>query len=150
MLSCNVCREEKTFEEFSPRNDRPRGYHYLCKTCQNEKARVGRRSGIHNVDREAAKIRSRLWRKNNPGHRNALKAAYKASKRSATPVWLSEDQKQEIINLYKEAKEKSENSFQVDHIVPLRGTLVCGLHVPWNLQILSTQENRKKSNSWDS
>ena len=64
----------------------------------------------------------------------------------ATPAWAD---KKTIKEFYRVAKKLTENTgipHQVDHIIPLRGELVCGLHVENNLQILTKAENIYKSN----
>lgn len=151
-LICNRCQKEKPTSDFSPRKCRPRGFHYCCKSCAAERMQKRRDTGKVCVDREVAKQRSRLWRKNNPGHRNALKAAYKAAKAGATPTWLSDEQRQNIVSFYDLARNCSVvtgEQYQVDHIIPIRGKSVCGLHVPWNLQVLPASINRRKSNSYE-
>ena len=85
----------------------------------------------------------------NRGICNARGAKYRASKLSATPEWLTDTHIDEMQNLYKECEEISIDTgikHHVDHIIPLQGKLVKGLHVPWNLQILTANENISKNN----
>jgi len=69
--------------------------------------------------------------------------------RDATPKWLTAEQKLEIRFHYRMAIALSRATkipHAVDHIIPLQGEDVCGLHVPWNMQVLTQDENLKKSN----
>ena len=83
------------------------------------------------------------WVKGNPGIVNEKTRRRQAAQLNATPLWLTAGQIGEMVRIYKAASELSK---QVDHIVPLQGETVCGLHVPWNLQLLTATENRQKSN----
>lgn len=73
------------------------------------------------------------------GYKNARLAAYRAAKLRATPSWVS-------IDVMREIYEQCPKGFQVDHIVPLQGKQVCGLHVPANLQYLPMADNASKNN----
>jgi hypothetical protein len=88
--------------------------------------------------------------------RKPQKAAYESARQArkiqATPVWLTKENWKQIENIYVAAKETALLAgfdCQVDHIVPLRGKDVCGLHVPWNLRITSRSYNSKKRNNFD-
>lgn len=61
----------------------------------------------------------------------------------ATPPWLTRREKAQIRAMYAQARALG---FQVDHIHPITHPLVCGLHVPWNLQLLPPDENLSKHN----
>ena len=93
-------------------------------------------------NREKRRTSDKLWRENNKGKKNFQTAKRRAAKLLATPRWANMDKIKEI---YKNCPEGHE----VDHIVPLQGINVCGLHVENNLQYLTKLENKEKGNKWE-
>jgi hypothetical protein len=93
--------------------------------------------------------RMSVYGKNNKDKAAARGAKRRALKILATPTWLSASHYDEMRDLYTKSSQIAELTgilFHVDHIVPLQGELVCGLHVPWNLQVIPAYENLSKSN----
>jgi 5-methylcytosine-specific restriction endonuclease McrA len=89
------------------------------------------------------------WKENNPLQVLADNKVRRRKHRDATPPWLSRKQKSEIRQLYQIAMTMTQTTgeqYVVDHIVPLRSEEVCGLHVPWNLRVVTREENLRKSN----
>jgi hypothetical protein len=98
---------------------------------------------------EAKQAYRNAWKDRNPLEVKASTKHRRDKHKQATPKWLSLEQKAEIRKIYIDAMTVSKVTkvpYVVDHIIPLRGQDVCGLHVPWNLQIMSREENLKKSN----
>lgn len=99
-------------------------------------------TSIKRVYQKAWKERNILWVR-------ADTKARRRKHRQATPPWLTSKQKAEIRQIYQIAITMTKTTgekYVVDHIVPLRGEGVCGLHVPWNLRVVTREENLKKSN----
>ena len=91
----------------------------------------------------------KTWAKNNPEIQKANVKHRRTKHKQATPKWLTQEHKTEIKQFYLDAMLVSKVTgvpYAVDHIVPLRGELVSGLHVPWNLAVITREENSKKSN----
>lgn len=89
------------------------------------------------------KMMYRAWCDANLGKIVAYTAKRTAAKLRATPPWLTPEQADDIVRWYLLGAAVGR---EVDHIVPLQGKIVCGLHVPWNLQLLTPTENRSKGN----
>lgn len=88
-------------------------------------------------------------KKENPDYYKELTNARRRRFRQATPKWLTPEQKLEIRLKYRLAIELSRRlgvPHAVDHIIPLQGEEVCGLHVPWNMGVITQEQNLKKSN----
>jgi hypothetical protein len=91
---------------------------------------------INNKDRYREK--DRKWAKNNPEY-----IKYKAATRRAK---IQQATFKQFVPKIKEIYKNCPEGLHVDHIIPLKHPDVCGLHVPWNLQYLTAEENLKKSN----
>jgi len=118
-----------------------RGYY------ERNRATVIARAANRPVDEKyRAKLR---YKQENPDLYKELVSLRRRRFRQATPKWLTQEQKLEIRLKYRLAIELSRRTrvrHAVDHIVPLLGDTVSGLHVPWNLEVLTQEENLKKSN----
>lgn len=92
------------------------------------------------ANREKVRAIKRKWKRLNPEYERLDAAARRLVAGRATPVWADLGA---ILRVYDEAKS---NGLTVDHIVPLRSSLVCGLHCPDNLRAIPLSENASKGN----
>jgi hypothetical protein len=103
-------------------------------------------------NRERKKKADRDWANKNRALVRGYKAKRRAKERNATPPWLTEDHLAAIRAVYDEAERLTLETgirYEVDHIVPLNGKIVSGLHVPWNLRAISAQDNNRRPRVWD-
>ena len=101
----------------------------------------------NNIDKYRA-LQSKA-KKNNSAKVNARNAKRRADKLQRTPSWLTKDDFWLITEVYELAKLRTKHFgfvWHVDHIIPLKGKLASGLHVPLNLQVIEGIENMKKNN----
>jgi hypothetical protein len=89
------------------------------------------------------------WRKKNIPHRNAYSATRQAEKIKATPAWANRFFIGEAYDLADRRKEMTGIDWHVDHIVPLRSKVVCGLHVETNLRVIPALHNMQKHNKFE-
>ena len=144
---CNKCVKTKELEHFVKDCNSKDGRHSICIKCKTEYDINYRKCNPKKVKEK----RDRYFKKY-PEVVRAKDAKRRASKKHATPKWVCKLQKEEIKNLYKKAillEKESGIKYHIDHIIPLSGKDVCGLHVPWNLTILEDSENILKSNRFD-
>ena len=94
------------------------------------------------ANKDKAAAYAKKHRAENPGYYKAKKARRRALELDRTVGW-SDDL------VIKMIYEDCPKGYHVDHIIPLKGEKVSGLHVAWNLQYLTAEENLKKGNKYD-
>jgi 5-methylcytosine-specific restriction endonuclease McrA len=103
-----------------------------------EKKNAARRANREKAREYEARIRAEQ------PHKHRIKNANRIARElRATPLWLTVGQYRDMEEWYILG---ATLGLDVDHIVPLRGKTVCGLHVPWNLQLLTQSKNAAKGN----
>jgi hypothetical protein len=124
---------------------------YNASNCaKNKEARLRYARNYYTRNRNRMKQAALQWARDNPEKINAKTAARKSAKLRATPPWLTAEDHAAIKAIYKAAAEVTRRTGQkhhVDHIYPLKGKTSCGLHVPWNLQVLPHRWNCEKHNA---
>jgi hypothetical protein len=162
---CACCKQTKLVTEFNKDRQKKDGLMSYCKACNSVKtasfysktkqtSRSYKKRGGLSVNEYAA-----VWRQENKEKyqsyikkwqsKNRHKLREKNMRRyvrqtQQTPTWLNKGHKAEIEGFYLFCQ--IFKGYQVDHIVPIRGKQVSGMHVPWNLQVLTAEQNRAKSN----
>ena len=157
MKTCTSCKAEKDLSLFYMRKGKPRSECKECTLAQNKKsitpeAKLKAQANYRSRNREELNRKHSDYKKANRPLCNAQWMKYHATKRNATPAWLTKEQEDDIKTMYALAKkfEKLCNvEYHVDHIVPLAGKDICGLHVPWNLQLLPASINLAKGNRYN-
>ena len=161
MKTCTKCGDTKLKSGFHKDPQRSDGLHCWCKDCRSKQRRK------HYIDnRETSLAQGAEWRKHNHArqlelqrrHYQENKSKYvakvvkrKAHVNRATPSWLT---KKDLLRIRKEYEiaallsEATGYSWHVDHIIPIRGHNVSGLHVPENLRVIPAMVNLSKGNSY--
>lgn len=110
----------------------------------------------HNKDyraknKEQIAINAKKWRKENKGRVRLHRADRRARLKLRTPSWLTKEDKSLTASIYEMASMLNDLTFgligyDVDHVIPIAGAKVSGLHVPSNMQIMRSRDNLLKSN----
>lgn len=124
----------------------------LTKRTENKEIYNKRSSDYYHNNKEKCAATRKEWAKKNRPRLTAKQNYRYTSQKKRTPLWLTPEDLQKISDVYQKAAALTSETgvlHHVDHIIPLQGKTVSGLHVPQNLQVLNHIENIRKKNKYD-
>jgi hypothetical protein len=154
MKVCSRCKATRELCEFAESKQKRDGLYSYCKECARQYQAAYRAANRDSINKwraenaDAMRRLNRAWRQENAGRRNAANALRYARQKRAVPLWANA---QAISAIYQRAADLSAATgiaYEVDHIVPLQGEVVCGLHCEANLQVITQRENAAKRNRY--
>lgn len=137
---------QKKYKDSNREEIRKQGLEYYYENRERQ-LELGKKRRDNDLEKEH--LRCKQYRQENRGILNAKGARRRATQLQATPKWLTVKDNDKMKETYKEAAKITKETgipHHVDHIWPLQGENVCGLHVPWNLRVLIGTENSAKNN----
>ena len=174
MKTCKTCENEKPESDYYRDG---RWLRNSCKDCTKSKRRAyvernrekvleavreyyhanaeqcrAKNNAYYHANKETLREQQADYYRRNKHKFLALNSTARAALYQATPSWLTDQQRKEIKDIYAMRDMmvgETGEQHHVDHIVPLRGKNVCGLHVPHNLRVITAQENLMKGNRYD-
>lgn len=158
---CNKTLPTTSFFKNKSRYDGLQGYCKQCKCTRDRQYDAEHRDKINGAARQRRSTGDtrqahldalKKYRAKSQSIRTKLQMARKSAKLKRTPAWLTEFDLLKIKCLYQLAamrNRESDQSWHVDHIIPLQGANVCGLHVPGNLRVIPAIDNMRKSNQYE-
>jgi hypothetical protein len=173
MRTCKKCLQEKEMSAFKKHTH---GYRHICKPCQyaaemqkpgakelknartrayraSEKGKLAEKTYAYSESgKQSRKLAVQKYEQGTGKTAKVVRTIFRRlAKLQRTPAWLTDIDFERIGNEYKLAAlltKVTGSSWHVDHIIPLQGKIVSGLHVPSNLRVLPAKENISKSNSF--
>lgn len=173
MKICNSCGEQKELEFFPKSPNCKDGHRNYCKVCHQSRKERWRMENLddatakqklwlsnnpervlvikkkwRDANKEYHRLQGKKWREQHPERAKAQVNARRGFLKKAQPQWADTGKIQEFYLIASKLTKETGISHHVDHIIPLLGKQVSGLHVETNLQVIPAHENQVKSNKF--
>ena len=166
MKNCSKCKTEKPLFEFGTHKGNKDGLQYYCRSCrkavcaisfkkisdEQKQKRLSLASAWKSKNKELVTDYNKLYKSLNRPRMTSIQRKRELGKINRTPNWLTDFDHLKINCIYQVAAMRTRESgvkWNVDHIIPLQGKIVSGLHVPSNLRIIPASENMRKNNLYE-